>query len=118
VTSLPIVVDAAPLGRPTAVNRPIMAYVVAWPDGIVKAGYSQNPSRWRGFIARGANLLALSEIKTESEYRGIIEEFGELAFDHATEAVEHLGSGSGGWTECYRIDLPLLPYLALALAAA
>ena len=85
-------------------------YVVRWPDGVTKVGWSWYPSRWRGFISKGASLAALMssdyyEIRDlESKCMDVLYELGPAAFATRHEAVAHLGSQGGGYLECRVLD--------------
>lgn len=83
-------------------------YVVRWPDGVIKAGYASNRSRWRHFVNRGATLDALISFASYSEASAaedivhtLMQQSYPLAFNSKQEFVSHTGSSGAGWTECY-----------------
>lgn len=85
-------------------------YVVRWPDGVVKVGWSWYESRWSGFVNRGAKLIALFSSKhyeiagLEPRLDRLLAECGRPAFASKNEAIDHLGSTGAGYLECYRVD--------------
>lgn len=83
-------------------------YVVWWPDGVFKVGYTANRSRWRKFVCRGAKLVYLSSftnctdaIQSETAGQEWLAESFPMAFRCKEDALGHLGDGCG-WTECYQ----------------
>lgn len=85
-------------------------YVVLWPDGVIKAGIAGDATRWGKFTARGARLVALfafdrasHAIELETALDGILDSLGVPAFERKQDAEAHLGSGGGGYLECYRL---------------
>ena len=82
-------------------------YVVFWPkERIVKAGVSILPSRVKKFTSRGAIILALyynETVELERTIHGLLRGYGKRAFTNWTRAVDYLGAGGTGFTECYRI---------------
>ena len=83
-------------------------YVVYWPDsGIIKAGVTFNPGRWRKFCRRGAILLAVipgAGVRIEKTLEDEFALSGVRAFSSWEEATPWLGAGGCGYTECYRVD--------------
>lgn len=86
-------------------------YVVAWPDGVWKVGYSGTRERWGKFIRSGARLVDLVEFWTERDARtyektlrqGFLT-FSSPAFTHSDQARRHMrDTYAAGWTECVRI---------------
>jgi hypothetical protein len=85
-------------------------YVVVWDaDSIVKVGYSER-QRWRKFALRGARVAELVPFRhfsvamsAELEAHEFLWPKVPLAFDSASEAVDHLGPDGGGWCETYRL---------------
>ena len=85
-------------------------YVVAWPEGIVKAGNTWNGRRrWGPFLSRGAAMLDLAtfdslgpDLESEQYMHTILAERFPPAFQHRSEATDHLPRG-GGWMECYAV---------------
>lgn len=98
-------------------------YVVTWPDGVTKAGWTWYESRWRAFIGRGARLVALMssehyDISTlESRVLGLLADLGAPAFEFKADAADYLGTGGAGYLECYRLSTARLAQLEDALAA-
>lgn len=106
-------------------------YAVHWPAiNVVKVGTSERRmKRWRAFMNRGANLLALvdeipggvSDYWFEDACHLVMDETFRRAFRSAAEAVPYLGGQGGGWCECYRVagDLmasEILPFIDSRLA--
>jgi hypothetical protein len=100
-------------------------YVVAWPtDGIVKVGMTSH-KRYRAFLNRGAELLALVNAKTVTEAcdledavrRSIRPFMVGGAFVHKAEAVPYLGGRGGGYMECSRLGASDLTMLRAMLGA-
>jgi hypothetical protein len=97
-------------------------YVVGWPDGIVKVGYtSQGRERWGKFLARGGVMLDISyfagidAVHAEVWLQEHLAARYPLAFDSKEESKPYLGSNGCGYLECYRIpvrDWPALVELA------
>lgn len=90
-----------------AAHRPA-TYLVSWPDDlIVKAGFTTR-QRWRKFLLRGAELHDVvffdgaEAVWVESAAERVLHERLARAFEHRTEAVDHLGGRGAGWLECYR----------------
>jgi hypothetical protein len=89
-------------------------YFVALPGGAVKVGMSM-VQRWRNFVARGAEVIALCELpdtprgvldgyELESHLHALLRCRMEPAFTSGEEAKAALGNGGSGWKECYRTD--------------
>ena len=89
-------------------------YVVGWRDaGVIKNGFSTR-QRWRKFLLRGADLLALYEFPTGSGSALMFESYLEnrasflypSAFPTRTaEAAALLGPDCAGYVECFRADV-------------
>lgn len=84
-------------------------YVVRWPDGVLKVGYTEK-QRWRKFALLGAELLAVYEFAShvpafglESVGLSFLARFGEPAFETIDDSYEHVGPDGGGYRECYRL---------------
>jgi hypothetical protein len=87
-------------------------YIVDWPDaGVFKVGFSCN-QRWRKFVLRGANVVALHSVPgataafaLECYFENYALMLCRRAFDEKTdEARALLGSDAGGYLECHRGD--------------
>ena len=86
-------------------------YVIGWPDGIVKVGSTWNGKRrWGRFTSRGGVMLDLayygpehSDVDAESWLQHQMAQRYRRAFNSSHEAVEHLGTGGGGYLECYTV---------------
>jgi hypothetical protein len=100
-------------------------YVVFWErDNLFKIGYSA-AQRWKPFVARGAEVLALKEFPSygeasafESICHRIARQVMPIAFASAGEADRFLGGGGGGYTECYQMLDAMHPHHASALLTA
>lgn len=84
-------------------------YIVEWPDGVVKAGWTER-QRWRKFVLLGATVLELYEFPSfteafafESAAHQWLRANGELAFSTLEESREYVGPDGGGYAECFRI---------------
>lgn len=85
-------------------------YLVAWDEmRVAKAGITEG-YRWRGFVLRGARLVALYQVRTVTEMYDLemhldadLDYNGVPAFSTAAEAVPFLGGRGGGYKECYRL---------------
>lgn len=92
-------------------------YLVCWPEvGIVKAGYTAR-QRWRKFLLRGAHLLqtvefdsGISAFELETQLDDYLRAVCEPAFHGPAEAEPYLGTGGGGWLECYRLPPASIAY--------
>lgn len=87
-------------------NEPSI-YLVAWDNGVVKAGYTSN-RRYRAFEIRGAWVVRVeifpdhtSAFQREDELHAFLGAQYPRAFASRHEAVPYLGYSGGGWTECY-----------------
>lgn len=85
-------------------------YVVEWPRrDFVKVGVTKN-QRWRNFQSRGGQpllVLRLPSMKALAIERYVHDTLsGRLAcpFSLPRAAERYLGSGGGGYTECYEDD--------------
>lgn len=87
-------------------------YVVDWPDaGVFKIGYSAQ-QRWRSFVLKGANIVALhpfpqstGAFNLETYFENCAQMLYPGAFDEKTpEAQSLLGPDCGGYLECHRGD--------------
>lgn len=96
-------------------------YIVQWPgENLVKVGFSCN-QRWRPFVLRGAAVVDLVEFDSAVDafdfetlvLRGFAK-IGSRAFTCADDATPYLGSGGGGWLECYRLPDGVKPADVLA----
>jgi predicted GIY-YIG superfamily endonuclease len=81
-------------------------YLVRWPDGIVKVGYT-DCKRWRKFELRGATLVNVWYFSTSSDAINAETQMKKhlpyhRAFTSKTEAIDHLGYSGDGWTECLK----------------
>ena len=90
--------------------RATHTYVVAWPDGVVKVGIAGDKTRWSKFVSKGAALVMLmtfakcaDAIDAERSIEAKLSELGTPAFASRFDAQAHLGSGGGGYSECYRL---------------
>jgi hypothetical protein len=82
-------------------------YVVAWPDGVVKIGWTMYDRRWKNFVARGARLVRLyrdGDIHLEEVIQRWVAERYPAAFSSKAESLKYLG-GYGGWTECFKVPV-------------
>lgn len=84
-------------------------YVVQWPDGVVKVGYTEK-QRWRKFVILGATVLATYEFDSHvpafaAEQMGLdwLAQHGAQAFGALADSRMHVGPDGGGYKECYRI---------------
>lgn len=84
-------------------------YVVQWPDGVVKVGYSEK-QRWRKFVLLGATVVALYEFDShvpafaaETWGQDWLRAHGELAFPTIGDSRLHVGPDGGGYCECFVI---------------
>lgn len=82
-------------------------YLVRWPDGVTKVGYTSF-RRWRTFEIRGAAVLAVwafddctEGLRCETAMQAALR--FPAAFPTSDSATEHLGHSGGGYMECYRI---------------
>lgn len=99
-------------------------YLVAWDDGVVKAGFASASRRWRSFVSHGGHLLALfafdrgtTALGWEQKTLDRMSELGPLAFAAKTDARPYLGASGGGWLECYRLTPDALTTLLTELTA-
>ena len=92
-------------------TRDNYVYVVAWDaDRIIKIG-STTKQRWRSFLIRGGRLVWLGleggvrfdTYPGEMDWQRAALEFADYAFGDRAAAQPYLGSGGGGWLECYRL---------------
>lgn len=97
-------------------------YVVAWPDHIVKAGFAGESRRWKHFVGKGAELLAvyafqnaLNAMFLENHAHELMSYLGVPAFDEKSQSIPYLGLSGGGWMECYRLPPARLPFLLEAV---
>lgn len=88
-----------------------LTYLVSWPgenDVVVKAGSTVMPSRWRRFVARGAQVDGLwwgyGALELELHLQRELNAVGQPAFKSRWDSQEFLGSGSG-YTECFLLDV-------------
>lgn len=92
-------------------------YIVQWPDQrVVKAGYSLH-QRWRAFELRGAVVVDLIEFESHNDAY-VFEQLVDAAlcaacrkrpFKSAKDAAPLLGTGGGGWMECWALPPGLTP---------
>lgn len=88
-------------------------YVVAWPEaGVIKNGYSER-QRWRKFVLRGAEVVALyrfpSDFSAAFQFEAYLEGKASMLYPRAfpekcDEAARLLGPDCGGYAECFRAD--------------
>lgn len=91
-----------------------MVYVVGWREaGVIKNGFSER-QRWRPFVLRGAELIALYAFPHSGveavRFETFLEEKAAMLYrpaflDKTDEARELLGGAGGGYLECYRADV-------------
>lgn len=99
-----------------------ICYIVHWPKyGVVKAGSTAYPSRYRKFVHRGAELVyvrqgtkELSGLHDELAWQRLMRDLGGEGFGSKAESLRFLGDGSG-WTECYMLGDDALGLLALEI---
>lgn len=95
------------MARGRVISPETVVYIVHWPaDRIVKVGTTILPKRVRKFEIRGAQVLRLiydGSVLVEREFHRYLSEVGEPAFATWRDAIDHLGAGGGGFTECYRV---------------
>jgi hypothetical protein len=97
-------------------------YVVYWPEErLLKVGYSER-QRWKPFVARGAEVLALKQFSSydaasfyEHTCHKIMRQVCPRPFTSAHQARQYLGSDGGGYRECYRMLGAMHPHYASAL---
>jgi hypothetical protein len=99
-------------------------YLVRWPDGVTKVGYTSF-KRWRTFELRGAEVLAVWAFDDCTDGLACEEDMQQalpfpLRFRSAREAIPYLGSGGGGYLECYATptDIPNSAVLAMLASIA
>lgn len=87
-------------------------YAVAWDaEQVVKIGFSEY-QRWRHFIGRGGRVIAvktfadvISALVAEETCHDLLRSLSyPCPFRSAVESVPYMGSGGGGWRECYRMS--------------
>lgn len=80
-------------------------YLVRWPDGVSKFGYSAH-GRWRAFVLRGARVVKTWQFEREADalaFEQVAHAHGHSkAFVSRVEARQYLGGSGGGWAECFR----------------
>lgn len=88
-------------------DRPCV-YIVEWPDGLMKIGYTAK-GRYRDFMRRGGRLVGLTEypdgvtaLEHEDYAHAVAKSIWPQAFTDRTQAVPYLGGTGSGWVECYR----------------
>ena len=91
-------------------NAPIpRVYVVAWAsEGVFKIGYTER-TRWRKFLATGAEMVALytfdshsDAFHVESWLQSAADELGPRAFPAVNDLARNLlRDKGGGYRECY-----------------
>lgn len=122
ITAMPNRLSEPELSRSSGKwHRPQM-YVVGWPDGIVKVGYtSAGRKRWGGFLNRGGAMLdigyyaGVDAVYAEAWLQEQLDAKYVRAFDSKEEAKPYLGSNGCGYLECFLIpvsDWPALVELA------
>lgn len=102
--------------RSAGKNYTPTVYVVGWRGaGIVKAGWTSGRTRHRSFIARGAELLAISfsdfGVDQEQAVDDLLAANYPRAFAAKADAVNYLGSSGAGWLECYAVGADEWPNL-------
>jgi hypothetical protein len=99
------------------VTKKQTVYAVHWPEiNVFKVGISER-KRWRTFVNRGANVLAIMDdfddyigaSDFEAACHFAAESVCRPAFTSAREAVSYLGNHGGGYMECYRVPGDLMP---------
>lgn len=87
-------------------------YVVSWmldDREVVKVGFTSTPSRWRKFVARGANvhLIVRAHWRLALCLEGFVQNVLDVdvppGFTSRTESCTYLGPGGSGWCECYSV---------------
>ena len=91
-------------------KHPPLVYIVRWPDSVTKIGFTEH-RRWRSFEIRGAAVLARFEFPTTTAaflVEGLGHEWmrlnGTYAFDALGDSLAHMGSGGGGYAECFHLN--------------
>lgn len=91
----------------TPALRGNFVYLVQWADGVTKIGFASARGRWRKFVSRGANLIALGQfqdssaaLEAESQIQNMLAALYPASFQARGESLSYLGDG-GGYTECY-----------------
>lgn len=91
-------------------NGQLDLYVVHWPRReFVKVGMTKN-QRWRTFQSRGGQALLVLRLPSnkalmiERHVHETLSRRLECPFWLEREAERYLGSGGGGYTECYQDD--------------
>lgn len=95
-------------------------YVVEWPDGVMKIGYT-SAGRYRDFIRRGGRLVGLAEypdgsdaLDHEDVAHAVAASIWPRAFTNRKQAIPYLGGTGGGWVECYTRKEDDSPWLTSA----
>lgn len=85
-----------------------LVYLVRWPDGITKAGFTSR-RRWRTFEIRGASVLGIwafpdwnDALRCEVKMDTRMAEW-PLAWSSKAEVDGRLGRSRGGYRECHRV---------------
>lgn len=83
-------------------------YVLQWPSGFFKVGYTTRPDRYGRMVGRGAEIRMLIEFDNGLKALDLerrLHQFAMVhhmpAFESRADAVTHLGQRGCGWTECY-----------------
>lgn len=85
------------------------AYLVYWPKaGLMKAGYSSHPARYRKWARRGAILIGFWQsrgngVHDEEKWQSVLERHGRRAFANREQSFGFTGNGAA-WTEFYSLD--------------
>lgn len=92
-----------------------MLYLVRWPDGVTKLGFTTK-QRWRHFVINGASVLALYEFETsggafaaESAGQTWMAERFPYSFDSIEVSFNQMGPDGGGYAECFTIPAEMMP---------
>jgi hypothetical protein len=88
---------------------PLTAYLIAWPDGTIKAGVSSR-RRWLSFRGDWTILHLVesdSAYEIEGQWDGVLSATGQPRFTGKHEAVDHLGGRGDGWAECFWLPMEL-----------
>ena len=84
-------------------------YVVRWPDGIMKIGFTEH-KRWRVFTNRKARLLDVfyfEKVDQALEIEDLLRKLFKYPrpFDEKNAAKLHLGTSGAGYLECRSVPL-------------
>lgn len=102
-------------------------YLVGWGDTLdIKAGVTTSPTRWGGFVSRGASLYQLhaADPTQERDLLGLesdllswlgASDLLEPAFHYKAQGSRQLGGRGAGYTECFHATC--LAFYRDALAA-